>query len=190
MQVIDSEINPHTGDIAMINPNTANPAQAQMMTRMKLEKQLRGGASWFYWIAGLSVINSIIYILNFSLTFVVGLGIAQLVDGISAGIAEFSDPSLTPIILTVGLVINIAIACGFVGLGVLGRNRKLWAIITGMVIYALDMIILAIASDWLSIIFHVIALVGLFTGLTACVQLAKLDAEKMIVPPDRLASIN
>jgi len=173
----------------MVNQTPINPSQAQMMARLKLERQLRGGASWFYWIAGLSIINSILFILDISSTFVVGLGITQVIDGISAGIADLTEPGMMPMIRTIGLVINIVIAGGFVAFGILGSNRRKWAIIVGMVLYALDIIILIIAMDWLSILFHAIALVGLVSGLSACSKLEKLDAQSLVVPPERIAGI-
>ncbi len=168
----------------MINNNIPNLSQDKLLAvKIKLLSQLKSGASWFYWIAGLSIINSIIYIFNGKLTFVVGLGITQLVDGLAAGISDITDPSLMPMIRTVGLVLNLAIAGGFVGLGVLGNKGKLWAIITGMVLYGLDVIILLIATDWFSILFHLIGLFGLFSGLRACSQLAKLEERSTINPP-------
>lgn len=173
----------------MINQNPTNPAQAEVLARLKLEKQMRSGASWFFWIAGLSIINTLIYILNGTITFVVGLGITQLIDGLAMGISDIAEPSMMPIIRSLGLVINLAIAGGFVGLGLLGRNGKLWAIITGMVLYALDIIILLIASDWLSLAFHLLALAGLFSGAAACSKLSKLDSQAIVVPPERIAGI-
>lgn len=168
----------------MINNNIPNLSQDKLLaTRIKLLRQLRSGASWFYWIAGLSIINSIIYIFKGKLTFVVGLGFTQLIDGIAAGISEIADPTLMPMIRTIGLVLNIAIACGFVGFGVLGNKRKSWAIVTGMVLYGLDVIILIIATDWFSILFHLIGLFGLYTGLRACTQLSKLEVRNPLNPP-------
>lgn len=158
----------------------ASPAALQ--TLLKTQRQLKGAASWFYVIAALSVVNSIIYIFNGNISFVVGLGITQVIDGIAAGISEIADPSLMPLIRTIGLVLNLAIAGGFVGFGVLTNKKHRWALITGMVLYGLDMILLILALDVLSILFHGMAIVGLASGLTALKQLSHIDNPTQAVP--------
>src|SRR5688572_28411552 len=45
-----------------------------------LEMRLKSGASWFYWIAGLSIINSIAALSGAGWGFIVGLGVTQIVD--------------------------------------------------------------------------------------------------------------
>ena len=42
-----------------------------------LEKQVERGASWFYWIAGLSLVNSILSLTDSGWMFFFGLGITQ-----------------------------------------------------------------------------------------------------------------
>ena len=52
--------------------------------------QLKSGANWFYWIAGLSVVNSLIFAFGGHTSFIAGLGLTQLIDGIfDAVIAGF-----------------------------------------------------------------------------------------------------
>src|SRR5438270_4545311 len=67
---------------------TTAPAQPQLDQRqvqllqqkLKAERQLRSGANWFYWIAGLSLLNTIIFMAGSDWHFVAGLGITQLID--------------------------------------------------------------------------------------------------------------
>jgi hypothetical protein len=75
-----------------------------------------------------------------------------------------------------GLGISVIIS-GFVVLfGVLARRRVQWAFIVGMVLYALDGMILLTAGDWLGAIFHAWVLIGLMTGFQACRKLDALDS--------------
>jgi len=53
--------------------------------RSKLENQVRSGASWFFWIAGLSVINAVILLAGGSWNFLIGLGITQFVSALGTG---------------------------------------------------------------------------------------------------------
>ena len=47
----------------------------------ELAAQTTNGASWFYWIAGLSAINSVVYLSGSDWSFLAGLGLTQLADG-------------------------------------------------------------------------------------------------------------
>jgi len=150
---------------------------ATMQQKMKLENQLKAGANWFYWIAGLSLINSLIFLFNGSMTFVVGLGITQFVDGIMMGIVEFlgSDGSTATLLRVIGLIINTGIAGMFAGFGYLGRKWKRWAFITGMVLYGLDVLLLIWVQDIFSILFHFLALAGLYKGMKAINDIKSLE---------------
>ena len=44
------------------------------------EALLKSGASWFYWIAGLSLINSFIALSGSDYGFILGLGITRIID--------------------------------------------------------------------------------------------------------------
>ena len=56
------------------------PSGAAAPTDASAVAQLKSGASWFYWIAGLSLINSISAASGSSWRFIVGLGITQIFD--------------------------------------------------------------------------------------------------------------
>jgi len=54
--------------------------RALIEEKLRVEQQLKGGASWFVWIAALSVINSVILLSGGTWSFIFGLGITQIVD--------------------------------------------------------------------------------------------------------------
>ena len=60
--------------------------------------------------------------------------------------------------------------------------REIWAFIVGMSIYGLDALLLAWATDWLSVAFHGLALFFLFNGFRASRQLAAARAAALIPP--------
>ena len=62
------------------NPSEQNSAQE---SNPELPMQVRKGASWFYWIAGASVVNTIIFLFGGNLNFIVGLGVTQVINGIA-----------------------------------------------------------------------------------------------------------
>ena len=125
----------------------------------KLEKQLSSGASWFYWIAGLSLINTIIAVSGSDWGFIVGLAITQIIDAIGHEIGMVG--------IIISLVFDVTVAGSFVVLGVFASRRHKWAFITGMVVYGLDTFLMLAAQFWLALAFHVFVLYGIFTGYKA-----------------------
>ena len=146
-----------------------------LVERVKIEKQMKNGANWFFWIAGLSLINTIIFLFDGSVYFVVGLGVTQVVDGLMYFASEDFGPELAPFIQIVGLAINLVIMGIFLFFGFRARKAKRWAFITGLILYGLDVLILIWAVDLFSILFHALALFGLFQGLRAAGKLAALE---------------
>jgi hypothetical protein len=147
--------------------------EIHMGERLKLEKQLLNGASWFFWIAALSVINTLIYIFGGSTNFIVGLGVTQLIDGFASAMAEGSGSNIP---LIISFILDGFFILLFFILGHFSKKRKAWAFITGMVLYALDALIFIWATDMLSIGFHIFALVMIFNGFNANRKLREMPS--------------
>jgi hypothetical protein len=159
--------------------NNPASAAAQATTEQALTLTAKGGNSWFFWIAGGSVVNSVLAMTNGKISLIVGLGITQIVDAVLADVAAKHAES-NMVLQGIGLAISIVIAALFVGFGILGNKKQTWAIILGMVIYAIDALIFLIGQDWLSIGFHGFALFRLYAGLQATMALNKI---KPATPP-------
>lgn len=134
---------------------------------------IKNGASWFYWIAGFSVINTLLIIFDGNLNFVVGLGLTQLVDEFSYTFSDYFGM----IANMCGIGINILIALVFVYLGIMANKGKRWSFIIGMILYALDAIIFIIFKDFLGVAFHIFALIGIFGGFKALHKSNELSVE-------------
>jgi hypothetical protein len=143
-------------------------------------QQFKSGANWFYWIAGLSVVNSVIAVTGGNWYFIIGLGLNHLVNGIisAATPGGFSNASTSAI--AVGFVFNMLIAGLFALFGFLAHKRAKWAFITGMILYTFDGLLFLIVSDFLSIGFHVFALYGMYRGFTGLQKLERLQSEAVI----------
>jgi hypothetical protein len=125
--------------------------------------QLKSGASWFYWIAGLSLINSIVAFTGSGWGFVLGLGITQLIDAFGQSLEGGGK--------VVVLILDLLAAGVFVFFGLFANKRHTWAFIVGMVFYALDGLLFLLVQDWLGLGFHVFVLFCLFRGFQACREL-------------------
>jgi hypothetical protein len=155
-------------------PLTPSIEPQAYQTRLALETRARNGVNWFFWIAGLSIINTIIYIAGGSLTFIIGLGATQFVDGITSAIIQDIGSGPTTILRLAALAIDIGLAGIFVVAGSLGRKKYRWALISGMVLYVADAGIFIWAGDWFAVAFHALGLWGLWGGLKAINALRKL----------------
>ncbi len=144
-------------------PQTADPE------KIKLEKGVKSGASWFFWIVGLSLINTIIIIIGGDWRFLIGLGLTEFAAGVAYGLGMSA----------IGPIIAFIIIGGIFGtLGYFALKRYTWAFVVGMVLYFLDGLIFLLVADWLSIAFHIFVLICLGFGLRANLRYKKYMAQK------------
>jgi hypothetical protein len=132
------------------------------------EKQTRTGGDWFLWIAGFSVINSLISLMGAGIHFVVGLGTTELFDAFASHSGAGGKAA--------ALAVDLLAAGFYVLYGLFARRGARWAFVTGMVFYALDGLLLLMVKDWLSVAFHAYALYRIFGGLQAAGRLGVLRA--------------
>ncbi len=154
----------------------------------KLRSAFRAGANWFFWIAGLSMVNSLIILFNGEWSFVVGLGATQVVDGIAYAAAEELDANAVTIVRGVALALDVLIALVFVGFGWLARKRMGWAFVLGMLLYFVDGLIFLLVQDWLSIGFHAFALFCIFGGYASMKKLVQMESQPEYTPARAPAS--
>ena len=140
------------------------PAGAALMRRA------HASARWFYWIAGLSVINTLIAMSKSGVVFVVGLGTTQIIDAIATRMESGG--------MAVALVLDAIVAGVFVLFGVFSAKGHTWSFLVGMILYALDgalimgLSLLAKADlPILALGFHGYVLFLLFVGWKANMQL-------------------
>lgn len=150
-----------------------------------LENQHRVGANWFFWIAGLSLVNTAILLSGGDRNFVIGLGIASIMAAFGVGAAQ-ANPEAALIIKGVALVFCLVASGVFAGFGALARRRHTWAFALGMTLYAFDALIYLLVQDWMSFGFHIFALVCLWSGLKACRELNQQALRPMMAPPEAI----
>lgn len=138
-------------------PDSASNQNALIERKVRIEQALKGSASWFLMIAGLSALNSILSMTKAGIQFIFGLGLTQFVDEIAhqAGSAG----------LVLDLIISGMIAGVFVLFWNFARKGQKWAWIAGMGLYVIDGIILLLFKDFLAVAFHAYALYRMSNGL-------------------------
>lgn len=127
-----------------------------------LEAQRRSGGQWFYWIAGLSLINAVLALTGQDWHFILGLGVTQLVQGLS------QQPGTAGV--KAGLVGLVVIGL-FAVLGQRAIQGHRWAFVLGMTLFALDGVIFLLVQDWVGVGFHAFALTMILRGYLAARRL-------------------
>jgi len=141
--------------IAQVNERIA-------VSKMVAAARARAGAKWFYWIAGLSMVNSIVVFTGGNLHFVVGLGITSAVDGLAKRVGGTGS--------VLDMIVNGFAAGVFIFLGIFALKSQKWAFVLGMMLYGVDGLLLLRLKDYLGVGFHAVALYCIYSGYRSAKQ--------------------
>ena len=133
----------------------------------------QSGAKWFYGIAVLSLVNTAMSLTQSNIRFPVGMGITQVIDAFAL-IGSQETPTVSMILKTLSVILN-SIFAGIIALfGWLALKKKPWAFIIGMIIFSLDSVLSLLFKDWISLGFHVLALICICKGFIALKNINKV----------------
>jgi len=125
---------------------------------------VQSAARWFWWIAGLSLVNAVLFHSGSDTNFVVGLAMTLLASVLFA--------NLLPV-----AILLIAITVGFYFLvGFYAQRHKLWAFYVGLGVYVVDALIYIGFQDWMSVAFHALAAFFIFRGITRVKEIARIPS--------------
>ncbi len=153
---------------------TAQPtATIDVAAIAKGSPEVLSGARWFWWIAGLSLANTIILHSEGKTNFVVGLGLTLIVDSL-----------LQNLKLLAFAFDAVALGC-FVLLGWWAGKGRRWAFVVGGMLYLGDSLIYLYFQEWMCVAFHLFALCFIFRGgykLHSLIKLAQATPPPAAVP--------
>ena len=157
--------------------------------REKLTKQFMGGASWFYWIAGMSLINSFLFLFSDSesgFAFALGLGITQVIDGAAAEVAKAATGA-GGVARVIALVFDITIAACFILFGIFATRKHRWAFVTGIILYSLDSLLLlgltlVEPGILMALVIHAVGLYYIVRGIRAARKLDRITEQAISRP--------
>ena len=135
----------------------------QSMEKASAVAQIESGASWFTWIAGLSVINSILALSGATFGFMLGLGLTEVFNAVGHGMGGGAKAII--------LVLDLLVAGVWVLFGIQAKKGKNWAFIAGMIFYTLDGILTALLGQYFGAAFHAYALFRIYGGFSASQRL-------------------
>jgi hypothetical protein len=143
-------------------PGAATDAAANAATIASM----RRGASWFFTVAALSGINSLLQIFDAKIRFIFGLGITQ----VAGALAGHTTNGTVVLLLVDGLFIGLLLLCGK-----WAREKSQGAFLGGMTAYALDGLLLVLFGMWIDAAVHAYALYRMWQGYAASRELAALE---------------
>lgn len=121
--------------------------------------RVKSGAGWFYWVAALSLINTLSALSGSDWRFIIGTGLTEIFNAIGSQLGSGGK--------IVALALDLLLLGTFVTLGIFAGKRYLWAFVLGMLIYAGDGLIFLLVKDWVGVGFHVFVVFCMFTGFQA-----------------------
>ena len=154
----------------MATPGIASQNSQLQQQIAAARARTHAGAGWFLWIAGLSVVNTLISMSGGSIRFIFGLGITTLIDAIGHGMSGGGQ--------AVALAASVLGAAVLAIFGVLARKELKWAFLLGMILYVCDGLLLIPAKLYLDAAFHAWALFRLYQGFQALGVLQNLRAQE------------
>lgn len=169
---------PHEAEkpLEVVEPVQTQPSAHERMSKALADLKSAGdnGANWFFWIAALSLVNTIVAHSGGDRHFIVGLAVTFLVDLIGREIVK-DHPESASVVLAIAVGFSLFVDAFVVLFGVISRQRWLWVYGIGMFMYLLDGILYALLGDFLSAGFHVYALLSMFQGFKSYQEYNRLQ---------------
>ena len=132
--------------------------------RHATRRSINTGANWFYWVAILSVTNSLLVYFFGIRNTPIAFAFTQWIDGTTGAPTV---EGLTPPLHLLGLIGDLLIAAAFAGFGYFARKGSDLAFVIGMFVYVIDTMLSIGLRDFWGFGFHLIALFFMFKGLLA-----------------------
>ncbi len=128
------------------------------------KKTAYAGANWFFWLAILSAVNSLIVYYFGIRNTPIAFGLTQWFDGTNG---PLTGEGVNPPLHTSGLIVDLLIAAGFAGFGLLARRGNDIAFLLGIFLYVVDALLSLFLKDFFGFCFHLVGFFFLFRGLLA-----------------------
>jgi hypothetical protein len=154
--------------------------QIEYAQHAELNRRYRGGANWFYWIAGLTIVTSLIAAFGGGWRFLLSLGTTQIIDAV----AQEVSTELGSAPKVIALVLDLIVSGTFVVIGYLANKKYLWAYMAGMVVFLLDGLVTLVIQDWIGVIAHGVVLFFMFPGFQAGRELVRFEQAMAQSPPE------
>ena len=159
------------------------------ISRREDEERVKSGSRWFYIIAALSLVTSVVSLVGGGWAFFASLGITQIIDAVAV---QLLAPRIGEGVKIVAFLFDVLAAGIFALMGYFASNRKTWAFVAGMALYALDALVFlgfvllfgeVSLPTVIMVAFHAYVLWQLYGGYKAAARLAASGDNSPPSPP-------
>ncbi|MGV3614630.1 MAG: hypothetical protein ACO1SV_04760 [Fimbriimonas sp.] len=153
------------------NPEAPRAPTAAEIAWAELQQTVASGASWFTWIALLSIVNAVLVFVGSPIGLAIGF---IFTDGAVAYSKEGGGAGW--------IVIALVIVALFFGLGLIARRGARWAFVVGILLLILDALLgfMDLAGQILSIAIHLWAIWNMTSAIFAIGKLKKMSRGEAI----------
>ena len=144
-----------------------DPNENLDVVQMNLDESLdavRKAAYWFFGIAALSIVNTLLS--SKGMFFVMGLGMSQIIDGIMLALTGDTN-----------FFISLLAPAMFVVIGIFATKCHRWAFIVGGIVYLLDSALYLFFGEVFAFAFHLFILYKLLKGFQTISEFEELKAK-------------
>ena len=152
------------------HPSPLPSALPASVSHPELAARVKSGASWFYWIAALTLVNSIAALSGSGWGFYLGLETTKIIDALMGEAGTGGK--------VVALVLDVLAAGLLLLFGFFAHKLHAWAFLAGLILLVLDgalIVFIALstgeASHWISLAFHAFAIFSIFRAWRASREL-------------------
>ena len=163
---------------ALVERQDAYKQRQQTEASWMAKSKIRSAAALPFWIAGASLFNTIGSLAGWGIEFPVGLLSPLFLVGFWA--AAFGEGSTAAQVAAV--VSTAVLAAPFVVFGVYGRQRRYWAFVAAVVLYALDTLLLLVIPLAAWLVLHGAFLVWMIMATIEIRSEAKIAAQAQAFP--------
>ena len=142
--------------------------------------RVKRGANWFYWIAALSTINSVAFLVGAKFHFLAGLGLTEIADAV---VDVSIQQGASAAIKAVSIVFDLIVVIGFGLAGYFANKFFRSVFLIGIIVYAVDAVIVLLLGDFFMAAFHAFALYSLIRGYLACRELKAHQVRTSAIVP-------
>jgi hypothetical protein len=146
-------------------PEAVTDTDIETLAQMEQRPAIESAASWFYWIAGLTLVNAVVSAFGSDWAFMIGSGVSMIISALAGSLSEGASDSIMPTVLL--SAVNLALIAGIVWCGRTARRPSVSAFAIGGVLYALDGLLVLFIGDYLGAAFHALALYFIWRGFQA-----------------------
>jgi hypothetical protein len=169
--------NPYASPVEAVSPQITTEGLPRDGEIRELFERGKNGAAWFYWVAGLSLINTLCALTESNFGFALGLNVTLIADYMALdAVRGGAEDSVKLLALGFDLVVYaLMAACGW-----LSQKRVLPVFAIGMALYLLDALLFFVVFDVVSTVLHAFALWSMWSGFSAYRRLNALEQRMLM----------